>query len=115
MKQRLLLMLFGIMVFAVMGCESDSESDSALCGQTWKCENHGVSSTDHIATLLSKGAKLCKGFGTKHGEKIFKLGKKYYSFDNTKHNGGVYKVFEREGGNLKRIGTADENLNIFKK
>ena len=30
-------------------------------------------------------------------------------------NGGVYKVFEREGGNLKRIGTADENLNIFKK
>ena len=36
MKQRLLLMLFGIMVFAVMGCESDSESDSALCGQTWK-------------------------------------------------------------------------------
>ena len=29
--------------------------------------------------------------------------------------GGVYKVFEREGGNLKRIGTADENLNIFKK
>jgi hypothetical protein len=30
-------------------------------------------------------------------------------------SGGVYKVFEREGGNLKRIGTADENLNIFKK
>ena len=30
-------------------------------------------------------------------------------------DGGVYKVFEREGGNLKRIGTADENLNIFKK
>ena len=27
-------------------------------------------------------------------------------------DGGVYKVFEREGGNLKRIGTADENLNI---
>ena len=48
MKQRLLLMLFGLMVFAVMGCESDSESDSALCGQTWKCENHGVGSTDHI-------------------------------------------------------------------
>ena len=32
-----------------------------------------------------------------------------------RNNGGVYKVFEREGGNLKRIGTADENLNIFKK
>lgn len=27
----------------------------------------------------------------------------------------IYEVFEREGGNLKRIGTADENLNILKK
>lgn len=68
-----------------------------------------------IMTLLSKGAKLCKSYGTKHGEKIFKLGNKYYSFDNTQHNGGVYKVFEKEGGNLKRIGTADKDLKIFKK
>ena len=68
-----------------------------------------------IAKLLSKGAKQCKEFGTTHGEKIFKLGNKYYSFDNTQHNGGVYKVFKREGGNLKRTGTADENLNIFKR
>lgn len=30
-------------------------------------------------------------------------------------NGGVFKVFKQEGGRLKRIGTADENLNIFKK
>ena len=30
-------------------------------------------------------------------------------------NGGIYKVFEREGGNLKRIGTADKDLRIFKK
>ena len=37
------------------------------------------------------------------------------SFDNTQHNGGIYKVFEREGGNLKRIGTADKDLRIFKK
>ena len=68
-----------------------------------------------IMTLLSKGAKVCKSFGTKHGEKIFKLGNRYYSFDNTQHNGGIYKVFEREGGNLKRIGTADKDLRIFKK
>ena len=65
-------------------------------------------------TLLSKGAKVCKSFGTKHGEKIFQLGNRYYSFDNTQHNGGIYKVFEREGGNLKRIGTADKDLRIFK-
>lgn len=39
----------------------------------------------------------------------------FYSFDNTSHNGGVFKVFKQEGGKLKRIGTADENLNIFKK
>ena len=32
--------------------------------------------------------------------------------DQSPDLGGVYKVFEREGGNLKRIGTADENLNI---
>ena len=59
MKQRLLLMLFGIMVFAVMGCESDSESDSALCGQTWKCENHGVGSTDHILHKSGDGSLIC--------------------------------------------------------
>ena len=37
------------------------------------------------------------------------------TIDNTGHNGGVFKVFKQEGGRLKRIGTADENLNIFKK
>ena len=31
------------------------------------------------------------------------------------HNGGVWKVFELKGGKLKRIGTADKNLIIFKK
>jgi hypothetical protein len=32
-----------------------------------------------------------------------------------KHNSGELKVFERKGGKLVRIGTADENLNIYKK
>jgi hypothetical protein len=53
--------------------------------------------------------------GRKHGEKVYKLGNLFYSVDNTSHNGGIYKVFKQEGGKLDRIGTADENLNIFKK
>lgn len=39
---------------------------------------------------------------------------KYYSKDIDSHNGGVWKVFEAGGGKLKRIGTADESLTIFK-
>ena len=50
-----------------------------------------------------------------HGQKVYKLGNKYYSWDIDKHNGGELKVFERKGGKLERIGTADENLNIYKK
>ena len=37
------------------------------------------------------------------------------SWDIDKYNGGYFKVFEKIGGKLKRIGTADEKLNIFKK
>ncbi len=37
------------------------------------------------------------------------------SADNTSHNGGVWKIFIKNGGRLHRIGTADKNLNIFKK
>ena len=47
--------------------------------------------------------------------KFHKLGNKYYSWDIDKHNGGELKVFERKGGKLVRIGTADEYLNIYKK
>jgi hypothetical protein len=39
----------------------------------------------------------------------------YYSKDIDSHNGGVWKVFEEVNGKPKRVGTADENLNIFKK
>lgn len=35
--------------------------------------------------------------------------------DVDSHNGGVWKVFVKNGKRLKRIGTADEDLNIFKK
>lgn len=49
------------------------------------------------------------------GQKIYKLGNKYYSLDITGHKGGIYKVFKKRGGKLHRIGTADENLNIIAK
>jgi hypothetical protein len=61
------------------------------------------------------GMKEVKEFGTKQGQKIYQKGKRYYSYDVDGHNGGVWKVFEKVGGNLKRIGTADNDLNIFKK
>lgn len=41
-------------------------------------------------------------------------GNKYYSKDVDGHNGGNWKVFEKNGNKLKRIGTADKDLNIFK-
>lgn len=59
--------------------------------------------------------KEVKEFGLKNGQKIFKKGNKYYSYDVDNHNGGVWKVFEKAGGELKRIGTADNTLTIFKK
>ena len=39
----------------------------------------------------------------------------YSKSSNRSESPDLRKVFEREGGNLKRIGTADENLNILKK
>lgn len=77
----------------------------------------GVGMTKAIgeAKLLAKGAKLCREFGFSHSQKVYKLGNRYYSWDIDKHNGGVFKVFEKVGGKLKRIGTADENFKIFKR
>lgn len=67
------------------------------------------------AQLVSKGARLCREFGFSHSQKVYKLGKRYYSWDFDKHKGGCFKVFEKKGGRLKRVGTADSNLNIFTK
>lgn len=67
------------------------------------------------AQLISKGAKLCREFGFSHSQKVYKLGNRYYSWDVDKHKGGCFKVFEKKGGKLKRVGTADSNLNIFTK
>ena len=62
-----------------------------------------------------KGFKESKEFGYIHGQKVFEYNGKYYSKDIDGHNGGVWKVFEKVNGKLRRIGTADAELNIFKK
>lgn len=67
------------------------------------------------ARLIAKGARVCREFGFSHRQKVYKLGRKYYSWDVDKHNNGYFKVFEKNGGKLKRIGTVDENFNVFKK
>lgn len=69
---------------------------------------------------IPKGFKETKQFGYPHGQKVYEYKGKYYSKDvgsgndRGSHNGGVWKVSVAKGNNLKRIGTADENLNIFK-
>ena len=47
--------------------------------------------------------------------KVYKYNNLYYSKDIDSHNGGVWKVFKNNGGILQRIGTANENLEVFKK
>ena len=64
---------------------------------------------------IPKKFKQVKKFGYQHGQKVYEYKGKYYSRDVDSHNGGAWKVFEEVGGKLKRIGTADENLNIFKR
>ena len=64
--------------------------------------------------------KETKQFGRKHGQRVYKKGNRYYSRDigqknGDAHNGGIWKVFKETGGELKRVGTADADLNIFKK
>lgn len=64
---------------------------------------------------LPDGFKDTKEFGKQHGQKVYQKGNKYYSKDVDGHNGGSWKVFEKQGSRLKRVGTADGNLNIFKR
>lgn len=64
---------------------------------------------------LPDGLKETKEFGNPHGQKVYKKGNKYYSKDADGHNGGSWKVFEKQWTKLKRVGSADNNLNIFKR
>lgn len=64
-----------------------------------------------------KGFKETNELGLIHGQKDYKKGNYYYSKDvgikeGGTHNGGEWKVFKGNGNKLKRIGTADENLNL---
>jgi len=63
---------------------------------------------------VPEGFKRTKEFGYPHGQKVYEYEGKYYTRDADSHNGGVWKVFEKSNGRLKRIGTADKFLNIFK-
>lgn len=81
-----------------------------------------VNSTNAIKSInnLPKGFIETKQFGYQHGQKVYKYKGKYYSPDVGSgnglgsHNGGVWKVFEVSGNKLKRIGTANKDLKIFK-
>ncbi len=82
----------------------------------WKTNDTNKStSKDFDRMAKDQWLKETKEFGRKNGEKVYKNWSKYYSGDNTLHNWGVWKVFKRVGNYLRRIGTADKNLNIFKK
>ena len=74
----------------------------------------GKSKASYIKSILPKGFKLSREY-ISHNERVYEYNGKYYSFDNTSHNGGIWKVFVKKGGRLQRIRTADKNLNIFKK
>jgi hypothetical protein len=67
-----------------------------------------------LKVLPPSGFKHVKQFGYPHGQKVYEYNGKYFSRDIDSHNGGVWKVFEEVNGKLKRIGTADERLKIFK-
>jgi hypothetical protein len=74
----------------------------------------GAAAKGFSKNIIPAGFKETKKFGYQHGQKVYEYMGKYYSKDIDGHNGGVWKVFEIVGGKLKRIGTADETLTIFK-
>ncbi len=71
--------------------------------------------TSKNLSKIPKGFKLTKKFGFQHGQKVYQYKGKYYSKDVDSHNGGAWKVFEEVNGRLRRIGTAGEDLQIFKR
>jgi hypothetical protein len=67
-----------------------------------------------VKLAQKQGMKEVKEFGLQKGQKVLKKDNKYYSYDIDGHNGGIWKVFKKENGELQRIGTADETGKIFK-
>ncbi len=88
--------------------DGNSRNESALDGrgESINLESESIKPPD--------GFKETKEFGRMHGQKVYKKGNKYISRDVDSHNGGVWKVFEKQGNKLKRAGTADKDLKIFK-
>jgi hypothetical protein len=81
----------------------------------WLDEVVDIANGIQLTQDIPKDLKETKEFGRPHGQKVYRKGNKYYSPDADSHNGGKWKVFEKQGGKLKRVGTADGDLNIFKK
>jgi hypothetical protein len=99
----------------VYSTSSESETPSSS-GPSPKYETTNSSNSE---VAIPKDFKEVKEFGRPMGQKVYKKGERYYSRDvgnkgGTNHNGGVWKVFKNVGGKLKRVGTADKNLNVFK-
>ncbi len=75
----------------------------------------GAASKGFSKHAVPDGFKEVKKIGYPHGQKVYEYMGKYYSRDIDRHSGGTWKVFQEVGGKLKRVGTADDNLIIFKK
>lgn len=91
-----------------------AEKTTAVEATSAKATTFADDATKGVKTIVPKGFKQTKEFGYQHGQKVYKYKVKYCSKDVDGHNGGVWKVFEEVSGELKRIGTSDENLNILK-
>jgi hypothetical protein len=66
-----------------------------------------------IKKLAEKGGYLPTNIINEHGEKLYKHPKtgEYVSYDNTSHNGGRWKLFNRK---QERCGTLYEDFTRFK-
>ncbi len=89
------------------------EGKDGLKKNTTTCSDKTAHKTP-LEVNIPKDFKLTKQFGCQHGKKVYQYKGRYYSRDRDGHNGGIWKVFKRSGGKLRRIGTADKDLNIFK-
>ena len=108
-------MLIGGAYSIVKGSKNVVKADEKLKESNVNSNAIAKSSVNKKIDNIPKDFKETKEFGYNHGQKIYKFNGKYYSKDVDAHNGGEWKVFEKVVGRLKRIGTADKDLNIFKR
>ncbi|GEM_PF-2929959 len=120
--QKILLTTAEVMIAAEGIAVAAAEGVTYLTGKfAAKTVQQGFKSLGSAArgfskNIIPKGFKEVKQFNYPHGQKVYKYMGKYYSRDIDGHNTSRgWKVFELIGGKLKRIGTADETLTVFKK